>query len=90
MPRITLEKKIPIGNGISEIKEVTYDLPDHIVYKGQYMSYDSYHKGYQGSYGNLIISAKDYLKETLSCGTSRKRSDTNKNQQESFDSSEKN
>lgn len=64
MPRISVEKKIPINNNIFEIKTMTYELPENIIYKGKYLSYDNYHKEYTDR-KDFSISALDYLKIAL-------------------------
>ncbi|MBP3345340.1 MAG: hypothetical protein J6K97_03970, partial [Clostridia bacterium] len=65
MPRIKLERKRLIGNNIYEVKEVIYEVPEHIMFKGEYLSYDSYHQEYQNLRGDLSLSAKEYIKITL-------------------------
>lgn len=74
MPRITLEKKMPIRNNIFEIKTYIYDLPENIVYKGRYLSYDNYHKEYTDR-KDFAIRAVDYLNEMLKIDTKKKESD---------------
>ena len=64
MPRISVEKKIPIKNNIFEIKTMTYELPENIVYKGKYLSYDNYHIEYTDR-KDFSISVLDYLKIVL-------------------------
>ena len=63
MPRITLERKVKVGNNIYKIKTETYELPEQILYMGQLLSYDSYHKEYSNS--NFSIPAKYYLEIML-------------------------
>jgi len=65
MLKVTFETKIYMENGISEIKKVEYDLPETIVYKGQYMYYNRQHKAYVSTYGSRILYATDYIEETL-------------------------
>ena len=67
MARIIIENKVSIGNGISEVKKIEYELPNNISYKGKYMSFDSYHQGYFSMYEEFFISAKDYIKHILNC-----------------------
>ena len=67
MARIIIEKKISIGNGISEVEKIEYELPNNISYNGNYMSYDSYHQGYYSIHKDFFLSAKDYIKYTLNC-----------------------
>ena len=64
MPRISIEKKIAITKNISEIKTITYDLPEKILYNDKVLSYDSYHKEYT-DHNKESISALDYLKMEL-------------------------
>ena len=65
MPRITIEKKIKVTRSICEVKTITYDLPEQILYQGRILAYDSYHKEYTDRQ-NLFISAQDYLNMELS------------------------
>ncbi len=63
MPRVTLERKIEVGKNIYKIETETYELPEQILYMGQLLSYDSYHREYSNS--NFTISAKYYLEIQL-------------------------
>ena len=74
MPRISVEKKIPIKNNIFEIKTMTYELPENIVYKGKYMSYDNYHKEYTDR-KDFSISVLDYLKIALNSSNNQQTKD---------------
>lgn len=61
MPRITLEERKEVASGIFQIKEKVYEMPEHIVYKGQYLTYDSHSGDYTHGASNISIAAVDYL-----------------------------
>lgn len=64
MPRITIEKSIPIKGKISKIETTTYDLPDQIVFKNKVLSFDSYHKAYT-DFKDIYLKAIDYIDYAL-------------------------
>ncbi len=65
MPRITIEEKVKVLDGIYKIQNATYELPDQIFYKHQLMTYDGYHKEYTSIGGAVRVKAETYLKECL-------------------------
>lgn len=66
MRKITIETRVPLGNGVCEIKERTFAIPENIVYKGKYLSYNSYLARYEDISSEVSISGKDYVLLTLS------------------------
>lgn len=65
MPRITLEKKVPLKGGVVEIITNEYELPGTIFYQNKVLSYDSYQRAYVDNGGDTFIFAVDYLKFVL-------------------------
>ena len=63
MPRITIERKIEITKKIYKIESEEYELPEQILFMGQLLSYDSYHKEYSNN--NFSVPAKYYLEIML-------------------------
>lgn len=71
MPRITIERKIEVGNKVYRIEADTYELPEQILYEGQLLSYDSYHREYSNS--KFTISARYYLEIQLKLQKAKKQ-----------------
>lgn len=78
MARITIEKKIPVGDGVYEVKQTEYILPNNITYKGEYMSYDSHHQGYLSMHKDSFVSATEYVKYVLSKSKENSDKDANR------------
>ena len=79
MPRVTIEKEVKVIDGISEVKQYTYNIPEMISYKGVILSWDSYHRCYVSRSNSMIVSPEEYIgfklkekKQKLESGTSAK------------------
>lgn len=65
MPRIELERKVPVCRDIFEVRHLEYELPDQIVLDGVLMTYNE-RSGFYESSGHIVsVSARDYLRAVL-------------------------
>lgn len=65
MPRVTIEKEVKVTDGICEIKQYTYNIPEMIIYKGIVLSWDSYHRCYVSRSNSMIVSPEEYIEAKL-------------------------
>ena len=65
MPRITIERKVPVIGNMFKIEEEVYELPDRIIYKDLVLDWDSYRQEFSDRYYTMIVKGKDYVKEML-------------------------
>lgn len=65
MPRIEIERKIPVGRDIFKVRRFEYELPDQIMFDGVLMKYNSRSEFYESSGGFVFVSARDYLLAVL-------------------------
>lgn len=65
MPRIELEKKVPIGRGIFEIKRFEYELPEKIMFDDVLMIYNNRSGFYENMGRTISVSVRDYLRTVL-------------------------
>ena len=65
MPRVTIEKEVKVIDGISEVKQYTYNIPEMISYKGVILSWDSYHRAYVSRSNSMMVPAEEYIDAKL-------------------------
>lgn len=64
MPKVTIEEKVPVGNGVSKINKQEFEVPNTIDWFGTIMHFDKYSAGYYDAHDNFL-SVFDFVAYAL-------------------------